>query len=180
MPCDLHPIALCAATLEGIAPGTELPDILNGTDRGNFGWLSWEGSPSVPMLVDSLSRTALGSAYVNPHNPDDREFLLGDWVWGKLGVSNSKHVCRALDALASQDITVPIWDEASGSGQNVKANGGLCLGSSFGVGRVGRAKSRVMWLLQLMRGALYRPRNIYQSWICSGISSGGTSPAGLP
>ncbi len=46
--CNLYPIALSAESLIDIQTGDVLSDVLNGTEPGNFGWLSWAGSPSTP------------------------------------------------------------------------------------------------------------------------------------
>ena len=54
-PCELYPIALDQHTLQGAAPGAVLPDILNGAEPGNFGWLSWNGRLCVPTLARSLT-----------------------------------------------------------------------------------------------------------------------------
>ena len=43
---------------------------------------------------------------------------VGDWVQGKPGVSNGRHVRDALDALKQIDITVPVWNQARGTGNN--------------------------------------------------------------
>jgi hypothetical protein len=37
-----------------VAAGTELTDIWNGSQPGNFGWLSWTGDPGEPTLFESL------------------------------------------------------------------------------------------------------------------------------
>ena len=44
--CEVYPIALQTSTLAGVPLGGTLGDIYNGTQAGNFGWLSWTGSPS--------------------------------------------------------------------------------------------------------------------------------------
>src|SRR5689334_12496374 len=72
--CQLYPIALSAQQLSNAAPGTVLGDIYNGTQPGNFGWLSWGGSPSEPVLVDSLTPPGdSAGTYVNPDNPADHQ-----------------------------------------------------------------------------------------------------------
>lgn len=100
--------------------GQELVDIYNGDGPGNFGWLSWTGGPSVPTLVQSLTPPGDSNTYVNPDNPDDHALSVGDWVHGKPGVSNSRLVRDALDNLKGVVITVPVWDEATGHGTNLK------------------------------------------------------------
>src|SRR5215212_9202770 len=44
--CDLYPIALHTQSLAGLAVGDPIPDIYNGGQPGNFGWMTWAGSPS--------------------------------------------------------------------------------------------------------------------------------------
>ncbi|MBN2561938.1 MAG: tandem-95 repeat protein, partial [Phycisphaerae bacterium] len=116
--CALYPIALSADTVQGLTPGTVLVDVYNGNQPGNFGWLTWGGSPSVPTLVRSLTPPGDSSSYANPDNPSDHEINRGDWVEGKPGVSNSKNVRDTLDALKDIDIIVPAWDAVRGQGNN--------------------------------------------------------------
>ena len=49
--CSLYPIALHQSTLTGVGPGSTLSNVLNGSGTGNFGWLTWNGSPSTPTLT---------------------------------------------------------------------------------------------------------------------------------
>jgi hypothetical protein len=116
--CELYPIALSAQSLSNASPGAVLPDIYNGSQPGNFGWLTWGGSPSVPTLVTSLTPPGNSSTYVNPDSSSDHQINIGDWVQGKPGVSNSKNVRDALDALKTVDITVPVWNQTRGQGAN--------------------------------------------------------------
>ena len=116
--CGLYPIALSSQTLTGVQPGTVVNNIMNGKQPGNFGWLTWAGSPSVPTLAASLTPPGNSDTYVNPDNPNDRVLSVGDWVQGKPGVSNSKNVRDALDALKAVDIVVPVWDQTRGQGNN--------------------------------------------------------------
>src|SRR5438309_6095382 len=113
--CALYPIALSSATVSNIASGTVVSDIYNGSQPGNFGWLSWAGSPSEPTLVTSLTPPGNSRTYFNPGAPSDHTVSVGDWVQGKPGVSNGRHVRDALDALKQIDITVPVWNQARGT-----------------------------------------------------------------
>ncbi|MCC6156151.1 MAG: hypothetical protein IT367_20465, partial [Candidatus Hydrogenedentes bacterium] len=116
--CDLYPIALHSQSLQGIAVGQALIDIYNGTQPGNFGWLTWQGSPSVPALVTSLTPPGNSSTYVNPYYASDRSISIGDWVQGSPGVANASEVRTALDTLMQQDIVVPVWDSTEAQGNN--------------------------------------------------------------
>lgn len=116
--CDFYPIALSAQQLSNAAPGTLLTDIYNGTQPGNFGWLSWGGSPSEPTLVASLIAPGNSATYVNPDSPSDRQISIGDWISAKPGVSNSRNVRDALEALKSVDITIPVWNQTRGTGDH--------------------------------------------------------------
>ncbi len=116
--CALYPIALHTQTLAGVAEGTVVNDIFNGSQPGNFGWLSWTGHPSVPTLVESLTPPGDSETYTNPDAPNDHVVSIGDWVPGKPGVSNSKQVRDALDLLKTLDITVPVWDSTTNNGSN--------------------------------------------------------------
>ena len=82
-PCALYPIALSDTSLEGKLPGDVIPDILNGVGPGNFGWLTWAGSPSEKALVTSLTPPGDSQTYVNPENADDHEVNIGDTVKGR-------------------------------------------------------------------------------------------------
>src|SRR5882724_691734 len=64
--CPLYPIALSSQTLATATPGTVLTNIWNGTEPGNFGWLSWTGDAGETTLVDSLSQPGSSLTYLNP------------------------------------------------------------------------------------------------------------------
>jgi PKD repeat protein len=118
--CELYPIALHVDTLAGVEVGEEIEDIYNGDGPGNFGWLSWTGDPSTPTLVESLTPPGDSDTYLNPYDAADHVLSVGDWVYGKPGVSNAKALRTALDNLESYVITVPVWDDAEGQGRNVE------------------------------------------------------------
>jgi Flp pilus assembly protein TadG len=117
--CDLYPIALHTSTLDGKATGAELGDIYNGAGTGNFGWLTWFGSPNVPTLATSLTPPGDSDTYVNPNDSSDTNVSVGDWVQGSPGVSNASSVRAALDELMQYDITVPVWDQSTATGNNL-------------------------------------------------------------
>jgi hypothetical protein len=113
---DLYPIALHMDSLTGVPVGGIIPDIYNGAQPGNFGWLTWAGSPSEPTLVTSLTPPGNSSTYINPLSRNDHTVSVGDWVQGKPGVTNSDKVRKALNTLKQIDIVVPVWDRVRGRG----------------------------------------------------------------
>jgi RHS repeat-associated protein len=117
-PCELYPIALPASLFSNAVPGAVVSDILQGVQPGNFGWLSWAGSPGEPALVTSLSPPGNSFTYVNPDNLADHQLAVGDWVRGKPGVSNSKPVRDALESLKQIEVMLPVWDFTRGTGEH--------------------------------------------------------------
>src|SRR5439155_14564367 len=81
--CELYPIALHEKSLTGVPIGGVIKDIYNGIQPGNFGWLTWAGSPSEPTLVRSLTVPGNSGTYFNPSAPHDHTVSVGDWVQGK-------------------------------------------------------------------------------------------------
>lgn len=95
-----------------------MPDVFNGSQPGNFGWLTWTGASSVPSLVDGLTPPRNSDAYTNPNDSSDHIVSVGDPVQGRPGVENASEVRDALDTLKTRDIVVPVWDNATESGRN--------------------------------------------------------------
>jgi RHS repeat-associated protein len=118
--CPFYPISVSAQSLQGLAIGDDLKDLYNGSQPGNFGWLSWTGDQSVPALAASLTSSGNSSSYVNPNNFFDHTLSIGDWVSGIPGVSNSPAVQQALGQLETIDINLPVWDTATGGGANTQ------------------------------------------------------------
>jgi hypothetical protein len=73
---------------------------------GNFGWISWLGSPSSPTLVTSC---------LTPNNPG---FTFPTWFHGATGQMNSSGIRGCLDGyIANQTVVyVPIWEQTNGQG----------------------------------------------------------------
>lgn len=118
--CNLYPIALNASTVATATPGEELEDILNGAGSGNFGWLTWSGNNSINTLINSLTPPGDSYSYVNPYDPADNTPSVGDWVNGRPGTANSKQLRQALDNLMPLIITVPVWNQVQGQGNNIE------------------------------------------------------------
>jgi hypothetical protein len=116
---SLYPIAVHADAVHSARPGQAL-NLTQGLGAGSFGWLSWTGDLSESALARSLTPPGNSQSYVNPHDPSDRVLSEGDWVSGKPGVSNSRAVREALEALKLRRLTVPVWRDATGAGQGVK------------------------------------------------------------
>ncbi|MCA1780139.1 MAG: putative Ig domain-containing protein, partial [Xanthomonadaceae bacterium] len=117
--CALYPIALPLDALSGLEPGTQVDRLPRGTGPGNFSWLTWAGNPSAPVLANSLVPPGDSYTYINPD--DDSDWLLtpGDWTQGAPGAMNSSAIRDNLDALLGTEITVPVWSEFRGQGNNL-------------------------------------------------------------
>jgi len=119
--CPVCPIALHIGTVEGVAPGESLGDIMNGTGPGQFGWLTWpeDKSGDANYLAAALANCYLSMRdYDNPYDTDDHHLDLEDYIWGNTGVSGSDEVREILDAyIAGQDvIRVAVWDQVADEG----------------------------------------------------------------
>lgn len=114
-----YPIAVNVDTIAGAQIGQELPDILDGGGRGNFGWLTWTGEPSEVALANSLMPPGDSDSYTNPDDPDDHVLSAGDWVYGSPGIMNADATRLALEELKEGVITVPVWDTVSGEGSTL-------------------------------------------------------------
>lgn len=77
---------------------------------GNFGWIRWAGdTPSTSDL-----------AY-NINHPEESDVLrIGDWVQGTTGIKNSSLVEAAFEQWIGKIITIPIYNEVTGTGSNVQ------------------------------------------------------------
>jgi uncharacterized membrane protein len=118
--CEQYPIALHEINVQGLASGTEIRDILNGSGPGNFGWLSWAGSQDANTLAHSLTPPGDSQTYINPNDAADRQLSIGDWVRGSTGTSNSQSIRHALEQLKGRTIVVPVWNEVTGRGATLR------------------------------------------------------------
>ncbi|MDD4348975.1 MAG: Ig-like domain-containing protein, partial [Opitutales bacterium] len=118
--CLLYPIGLSASILDGLQPGSVVSNAMQGTQPGQFGWLSWQGTTDVPSLVRSLTIPGDSYRYVNADDPSDTELSAGDWVHGNPGVSNARGVRDALDGLLGLEIILPVWSQSSGQGRGAR------------------------------------------------------------
>jgi hypothetical protein len=111
--CNAYPIAIHRSVIVGKQPGELVPDILNGVEDSQFGWLRWPDDPSggsSTTLADSLERPTT-SEFQNACDPDDTHLSIGDCIWTNTGVGNDIKVRDALDALISRGwIRVVVWD----------------------------------------------------------------------
>ena len=116
--CNAYPIAVHRSVVEGKEEGEVVPDILNGVEDSQFGWLRWPDDPSggsSEALADSLERPTT-SEFVNACDPDDTHLSIGDCIWANTGVGNDIKVRNALDALINRGwIRVVVWDYHDGS-----------------------------------------------------------------
>ena len=128
--CAVYPIALYHTTFAGAQPGDIFPDIENGVEDGNFGWLAWNDNPdsqTASALADRLTypgnSTDPVDGYTNPEDPTDHGIDVGDLIWGHTGAVNSNENRALLDdhVDTGRALRIPIWDEAhcEGGGSEV-------------------------------------------------------------
>jgi hypothetical protein len=116
--CPLYPIALDARVIARAVPGAPLPEAVNGTNPGNFAWLTWTGAAGDTELLAALRPPGTSSEYVNPADPADGTVSLGDRVRARGGVTTSPEFRSALDGLMALNVLVPTWDSVKGSAGN--------------------------------------------------------------
>ncbi len=186
-PCEVYPIALSARSIEGVPAGSNLTDILNGEQPGNFGWLSWSGSPGSPALIQSLTPPGDSETYVNPRDTSDRQLTQGDWVQGRPGVSNNKQIRQALEGLQSVPIIVPVWDQVQGQGVGTAYHiSGFARVQLLGYHLPGQNRIHARFLGLVSCGAQNVAPNVHAgpdqtvSWPASGVLSGTVTDDGLP
>jgi hypothetical protein len=118
--CAVVPIALYAGSLVSRNPGELIGDIYNGSSPGQFGWLRWPTRTSAyaeGYLVETLGDPSLAASdFEDACEAGDNAINAGDCAWGNTGLSTASNA--AVLALENQDLRVPVWDSASGSGSN--------------------------------------------------------------
>lgn len=86
---------------------------------GNFGWLTWAGSPNAPTLRTSMTPPGDSQTYVNPHDSNDHTINLGDWIEGATG--NMHTLAAILDQYwvnTDRVMVIPLFDGTEGQGAN--------------------------------------------------------------
>ena len=116
--CELMPIAVEQSVLAPLSAGDAVAQLSIKQSEGNFGWLTWAGSPSSPVLAASLVLPGNSDTYINPDNASDHILSVGDWAQGSPGVSGSNAVKAALNGLLNVPIVVPVWDQDRGQGNH--------------------------------------------------------------
>ena len=108
---------------------------------GNFGWVTWNGSPSANTLANNLN---------NPSNSG--EWNIGDWVDGATGQMNSSGVRNALDnwIASGTAVTIPLYDIVAGNGSNTRYK--ICGFAEFILTRRGNKSVHGKFQRSLTRG----------------------------
>lgn len=117
--CPIYPIGISSSLLADAQDNDAFWKVSTRVEAGNFSWMTWNGSPSVPTLANSLSPPGDSHTYVNPFDNADSSLDIGKWVQGSPGVAGSQLVKQNLNTLINRDIIVPIWSEISHSGNNL-------------------------------------------------------------
>jgi len=71
---------------------------------GNFGWLTWRGSPNAPTLEASLC------------HPDNDAMTFPVWIEGDTGITNSSGVRECMTNWLGSTVLIPIWAQTNGRG----------------------------------------------------------------
>ncbi|MCB0189610.1 MAG: choice-of-anchor A family protein, partial [Caldilineaceae bacterium] len=86
---------------------------------GNYGWIRWSG--------DTPSTTDL--AYNIDHPEESDVVYIGDWVQGTTGIKNSSLLETAFEQWLGKIITIPIYNDVTGTGSNVQYR--ICTFATF-------------------------------------------------
>ena len=71
---------------------------------GNFGWLTWRGSPNEPTLANSLC------------TPDNDAMTFPVWIQGSTGMTNGRAVRDCLNNWLGSTVLIPIWGQTNDAG----------------------------------------------------------------
>ena len=71
---------------------------------GNFGWLTWRGSPNAPTLEHSLC------------HPDNDAMTFPVWIQGDTGITNSSGVRACMTGWLGSTVLIPIWGQTNNRG----------------------------------------------------------------
>ena len=71
---------------------------------GNFGWLTWRGSPNEPTLEASLC------------TPDNDAMTFPVWIEGDTGMTNSSGVRDCMTNWLGSTVLIPIWGQTNDAG----------------------------------------------------------------
>lgn len=72
---------------------------------GNFGWLTWHGSPDEPTLAESIC---------TPNNPEIPSFPV--WIEGSPGMTNGSAVRDCTTNWLGSTVLIPIWAQTNNRG----------------------------------------------------------------
>ncbi len=117
--CPIYPITVPASLFTGATTGQAFNNVARGSGAGNFGWLSWAGSPSAPTLAQSLVPPGDSYTYINPDNASDHVAHINDFIGGATGSMNANAVRDAMTSLLGRDILIPAWSTTRGNGANL-------------------------------------------------------------
>jgi hypothetical protein len=130
--CAVYPIAVHHTTFAEANPGDIFPDIENGVEAGDFGWLAWNdnpGSQNANALADRIRYPGNSidpvDGYTNPEDPTDHDIDVGDLIWGHTGAVNSSENRALLDdhVNTGRSLRIPIWDIAHCEGAGDECEG---------------------------------------------------------
>lgn len=106
------------SSTDQIVPGQPV-ELRDEGMTGNFGWLTWAGSPSAPTLRTSMTPPGDSETYINPHNSSDHVINVNDWVEGATG--NMHTLAAILDQYwvnTGRVMVIPLFNGVEGTGSN--------------------------------------------------------------
>jgi len=153
--CTVYPIAVHHTTFAGANPGDMFPNIENGVEAGDFGWLAWNdnpGSQTALALADCIRYPGNSidpiDGYTNPADPTDHDIDVGDLILGHTGAVKSSEIRALLDdhVDTGRSLRIPIWDIAHCEGAGDECEGDAPGGGAEVTYRVwGFATVKLIW-----------------------------------